>query len=328
MKSQTRAEPAPPQAPCTVDSAQRLMRNHKPLSYTLSAIAPLLHPFTLGSPPMPSTPTRFRTLLLSAALALSAAAAHSQSSLLNNAGSFTPIQIPPQVHEELGALTTLSNQIFKPSGAGPFPAVVLVHTCGGLKNPHMRLHAQDLLRNGYAVLVQDSHGPRGFETCKQKNLPFVVGVMDAFQARAALAAQPFVDPQRIYLAGYSYGGYVAALAASKQSAIQFGGGQPFRATVAHYMECQRKSGAQVVTADIDRPLLLLLGQKDTESPPASCFPLLEDLHKAAVPVEWHVYPDATHGWDKPGEGHLGYAYNEAVTQDANQRMLAFLERQR
>ena len=92
---------------------------------------------------MPSTPTRFRALLLSATLALSAVAAHSQSSLLNNAGSFTPIQITPQVHEELGALTTLSNQIFKPSGAGPFPAVVLVHTCGGLKNPHMRLHTQD-----------------------------------------------------------------------------------------------------------------------------------------------------------------------------------------
>lgn len=277
---------------------------------------------------MPSMRTRSRTLIMSTLMVLWAAAAHSQSSLLNNAGGYTPIQISPQVHESLGALTTMSNQIFKPSGSGPFPAVVLVHTCGGLKNPHMRLHAQELLLHGYVVLVQDSHSPRGFETCKQKNLPFAVGVMDAYQARSVLAAQSFVDTQRIYLAGYSYGGYVAALAASKQSVIQFGAGHPFRAAVANYMECQRKSGAQVVTSDIDRPLLILMGQKDAEAPPSSCFPLLEELQKNSVPVEWHVYSDATHGWDKPGEGHLGYTYNEAVTLDANQRMLAFFERQR
>lgn len=255
-------------------------------------------------------------------------AAYSQTTLLRNAAGYTPIPMEPKVMEELGAMTSLSNQVFKPSGAGPFPAVVLVHTCGGLKNPHMRLHAQDLLRHGYVVLVQDSHGPRGFETCRQKLIPFAVGVMDAYQGLRYLAAQSFVDPERIFLAGYSYGGYVAALAADKDSAAVFGSPHRFRASVAHYVECQRKSGAQVVTAQVDRPLLLLLGQKDTEAPAASCFPLLEELHKASVPVEWHVYPNATHGWDKQGESQHGYQYDDAVTQDANRRMLEFLERQR
>jgi dienelactone hydrolase len=265
---------------------------------------------------------------LAVLVSLMAGAVHAQPSLLHNAAHYTPIEVEPKAQTSVGALTGLSNRIFKPEGLGPFPAVVLVHTCGGLKNAHMRLHAQELLRSGYAVFMQDSHGPRGFETCRQKNLPFAVGVMDAYQGLKALAAQDFIDAERIYLAGYSYGGAVAAMVADRQSALVFGAQRRFRASVGNYTECQRKSGAQIVTKDVDRPLLLLLGGKDAESPLASCFPLLEDYKRSGLPVEWHVYPDATHGWDKMGEGHHDYTYDEAVTRDANQRMLAFFERHR
>ena len=45
-----------------------------------------------------------------------------------------------------------------------------------------------------------------------------------------------------------------------------------------------------------------------------------------MPVEWHVYPGATHGWDKEGEDGNGYVYNDDTAKDATRRMLEFFTR--
>ncbi|MGQ2980570.1 MAG: dienelactone hydrolase family protein [Polaromonas sp.] len=256
---------------------------------------------------------------------LQPAAAQEPAGLMANAKGYTAVKVSGEPQEGLGAMTALSNKVFKPAGAGPFPAVVLVHTCGGVLNAHIRQHAQELLAAGYVVLVQDSHGPRNFVTCREKAIPFAVGVMDAYAGLASLAALPLVDKQRIYLAGYSYGGFVAAMASSPQSASTFAAPLRFRAAVAHYANCTRPSGAQVLLRDIDRPLLMLMGERDTEALPATCFPLLEQLKAGGAPVDWFVYPGATHGWDKQGETANGYVYREETALDATRRMLAFFD---
>ncbi len=256
---------------------------------------------------------------------LQPAAAQEPAGLMANAKGYTAVKVGGEPQEGLGAMTALSNKVFKPAGAGPFPAVVLVHTCGGVLNAHIRQHAQELLAAGYVVLVQDSHGPRNFVTCREKAIPFAVGVMDAYAGLASLAALPLVDKQRIYLAGYSYGGFVAAMASSPQSASTFAAPLRFRAAVAHYANCTRPSGAQVLLRDIDRPLLMLMGERDTEALPATCFPLLEQLKAGGAPVDWFVYAGATHGWDKQGETANGYVYREETALDATRRMLAFFD---
>ncbi|UUZ68442.1 dienelactone hydrolase family protein [Polaromonas sp. P2-4] len=245
--------------------------------------------------------------------------------LLSNAAGYTAVPLQKEIKDELGALTAMSNTVFKPKGQGPFPAVVLLHTCGGIRPPHIRQHAGELLAAGYAVLILDSHGPRGFDTCRKKPIPFAVGVLDAYAGLAHLAALPMVNKDRIYLAGYSYGGSVAALLASPQSATTFGSPLRFRATVAHYTHCVRPSRARLLLADTDRPVLMLMGQSDTETPPASCFPLIEELRAAGAPVKWHIYPGMTHGWDKQGEASNGYVYDEEAALDATRRMLEFLD---
>ncbi|RZJ26785.1 MAG: hypothetical protein EOO54_01625 [Haliea sp.] len=277
-----------------------------------------------------STRAARRWLLLGvvgATAALQPAAAQEPAGLMANAKGYTAVKVSGEPQEGLGAMTALSNRVFKPAGAGPgpLPAVVLVHTCGGVLNTHIRQHAQELLAAGYVVLVQDSHGPRNFVTCREKAIPFAVGVMDAYAGLASLAALPLVDKQRIYLAGYSYGGFAAAMASSPQSAATFASPLRFRAAVAHYANCTRPSGAQVVLRDIDKPLLMLMGERDTEALPAACFPLLEQLKAGGAPVEWHVYPGATHGWDKQGETANGYVYREETALDATRRMLAFFD---
>src|ERR1700751_2262853 len=60
----------------------------------------------------------------------------------------------------------LRAQLFKPEGQGPFPVVIALHGCGGLAGrsepvlPRYREWAEQLLKEGNAVLLPDSYGSR------------------------------------------------------------------------------------------------------------------------------------------------------------------------
>ncbi len=237
-----------------------------------------------------------------------------------------PVTFSSEAKESIGLFTDVANVVFKPPGDGPFPAVVLMHTCGGLKgapNAHMKQHAQTLLGAGHVVLVVDSFGPRGFDNCAARMPTISTGIADAYAALAHLAARPFVDKARIYQTGYSWGAFISALLASPQSAQLAGSPLRFAATVVNYGSCAFKDSA-LVLEDIDRPLLLLMGGRDSEVPSAPCFPLLETLKTAGKPVQWHVFPEATHGWDKPGLTARGYMYDPQITKDATARLISFV----
>lgn len=241
-----------------------------------------------------------------------------------------PIKLEAKVEDSIGMFTDVANTIFKPAGGGPFPAAVLMHTCGGLKgtpNAHMKQHAQELLEAGYVVLVLDSFGPRGFPNCSVRLLSNAAGIADAYAALALLSVQPFVDRLRIYQIGYSWGALVSTLLASPQSARLAGSDLRFTASVANYGSCGYKEGT-LVLKDSDRPLLLLMGGRDGDVPPAPCFPLLDELKAAGVPVQWHVFPEASHAWDKQGLSGKGYVYDAKVSRDATARALAFMEASR
>ncbi len=237
-----------------------------------------------------------------------------------------PVAFAAEAKESIGTFTDVANVVFKPAGEGPFPAVVLMHTCGGLKgapNAHMKQHAQTLLAAGHVVLVVDSFGPRGFDNCAARAPATSTGIADAYAALAHLAARPFVDKARIYQVGYSWGAFISALLASPQSAQLAGAELRFAATVVNYGSCAFKQSALVLN-DLDRPLLLLMGGRDAEVPAAPCFPRLDELKAAGKPVQWHVFPEASHGWDKPGLASRGYVYDAQVTRDATARMMAFI----
>src|SRR5262245_9846828 len=57
--------------------------------------------------------------------------------------------------------------LFRPEGAGPFPAVVGLHGCGGLSNNRFPLltryrdWGQRLSKAGFVVIFPDSYGSRG-----------------------------------------------------------------------------------------------------------------------------------------------------------------------
>ncbi|EST25195.1 hypothetical protein M878_29480, partial [Streptomyces roseochromogenus subsp. oscitans DS 12.976] len=110
----------------------------------------------------------------------------------------------------------LDTSFFAPAGPGRHPAVLLAHGFGGSKDD-MRGQAEDLARDGYAVLTWSA---RGFGTSTGKiglNDP-KAEVADVSRLIDWLARRPEVrldkpgDP-RVGLAGGSYGGAISLLAA-------------------------------------------------------------------------------------------------------------------
>lgn len=226
--------------------------------------------------------------------------------------------------------SNISNKVFKPEGDGPFPAVVLVHTAGGLANDHIKIHAQNLVAKGYVVLIQDSMGPRGYRVVTPstpKVHPPVI-VKDAYQGLDFLLQQSFVDKNRIYEMGTSLGGFVATSLGSKGVAEVNEAKGRFRASVSFYSSCALadRDPYKYVLEDIDMPVLMLIAGDDKELKHGNCFSQLDALKSKGVPIDYYIYEGIGHGWDKQGEVRFGYIYSEEITKDSFNRAVSFFEK--
>ena len=236
------------------------------------------------------------------------------------------IKFESTVKEEIGSFSNISNRVFKPKGAGTFPAVVLIHTCGGLRNDHIKEHAQLLLSKGFVVLVQDSFSPRGFDYCRPGNIfPGRVGTMDAYDALDHLHTLDFVDKNRIYEAGFSWGAVIAQLLSSKSVAEKLEAKHRFNATVSFYGTCFFNNRI-FAPADADQPVLMLIAGKDREQNLDGCVEYLQDIKTKGAKYEWYTYPEASHGWDKKGESRNGYFYDADITKNSIERMIEFFDK--
>ncbi len=275
-----------------------------------------------------------------------------------DAAALTPAQIRWMVvakplsfdgeRRHIGTFTSaqaLANRVYTPAGDGPFSAVVVNQT-KSISN-HLLVQAKALVEAGFAVLVVDTFGPRDYKAGVSEPLPAEFA-KDAYDALAHLRTLPYIDKERIYQTGFSFGGMAAALLASPEGADALKAVGRFRATVGHYGSCRMASPyaggktnatyLDMLSADSDRPLLMLMAELDIETPPSNCFPLLDEMKAAGKPVEWHIYPNTTHAWDKAehngfvyrttsGET-MTYRYDAAITQDATRRMIGFFNRYR
>ena len=104
---------------------------------------------------------------------------------------------------------------------GPYPLVVISHGDGGQKEGHT-YEAEYLATHGFVVAVLDHTGNCGFAQSGPEDLNMsvtriqdVVFVLDELLAenQAGGALQSLVDPQRIGLAGHSWGGHATAVVA-------------------------------------------------------------------------------------------------------------------
>lgn len=250
-----------------------------------------------------------------------------------------PDLVFPTTVSQLTANTPSRMAIFKPEGAGPFPALVWMHHCSALaQDPNIVFWARESVARGYVAFMVDSLGPRNVETIcygMLGDINFERGTKDALQAAEHLRRFDFVDPNRIAVSGFSWGGMIGAMASSKVVAEALKPAEKrFAAAVAFYPACVK--GLGVARADVDRPLLLLMGDADKESPPQECVDGFAAAKAANAPIDWHIYPGMTHCWDCKAQDGLKrrdargtevvYRYNEAATKDAANRTFEFLGR--
>ncbi len=225
----------------------------------------------------------------------------------------------------------IDGYLVKPDGTGPFPAVVLLHGCGGLPASFVRAPAssrwiEHLTDWGYAVLAFDSFATReGRPTCSRE-VEFY-RVADAFGALAFLTSRRDIIAGKVTILGFSSGG-IAALSAVEQrdhEPFELPADLRFNAAVAFSPVCVTEG---VMTA----PALVLVGELDDWSPVARCRFMVADSEGKGAPIKLVVYPGAAHDFGDAALrplrrlfGHLS-AYNRAAADDAIIQVKTFLDR--
>lgn len=282
-----------------------------------------------------------------AGVLMSAQAQPLQEMPLRGASLAPDLELPAEP-AYLGAFSAPKLALYKPEGPGPFPALVIQHQCGGLRsstgswqNLAILGWAKEAVSRGYVALVLDSLGPRGVDSVcfgVKGGVNFPRGVRDALQAAEHLRKLPYVDSDRINFVGFSWGGMVGMLASGAHWGHALQAGTRFRAVVAFYPGCfdiRPPAGDPyaVVQPDIDTPLLVLMGEADTETPPQECTSRLEPLKAAGKPVDWHIFPTATHCWDCQNLDRfrktdfrgtsVEYRYNKDVARNSADRAFEF-----
>jgi dienelactone hydrolase len=116
----------------------------------------------------------------------------------------------------------LAGLLFTPSGEGPFPAVVVIHGSGTSQrdNAWYLTATGHLQKNGIVVLLPDKRGSEKSEgdwrTSSMEDLS-----TDTIAAIEYLKEQEAVEISRIGIVGFSQGGWIAPIVASRSEDVDF-----------------------------------------------------------------------------------------------------------
>ncbi len=219
---------------------------------------------------------------------------------------------------------SITGYLSRPPGAGPFPAVLVLHGCDGFR-PFESSMVDELAGLGYVGLAIDTLKPQGLTNACSSVAPAArASVGYASAALAWLRQQSYVKPDRLGVIGFSMGA-IAALGLIDP----FGAARPpvpgLRAVVAYYPACSGRDG------NVTAPLLILNGSADDWIPPAACQAMAQTAEAANHPVQIVTYPGATHEFNQPSnqtrvyDGHT-LTYDPNAAADADAKMKAFLAR--
>ena len=225
----------------------------------------------------------------------------------------------------------IQGYLAKPDGAGPFPAVIVLHGCAGMHDATRQRLADEFVAWGYVILLVDGYATRRIDhACEASALAtFYRRRPDAYGALIFLADQTFVDPRRVAAVGFSAGARVT-LAVAEPNALDLfepPSSLQFRAAVAFYPPCQGAAARPGI------PTLIFIGALDDWTPAAECTNKIASWGSDGPSVELVIYPGAYHGFYyqylQPGRTMFDHwlEYNGAAADNADHRLHQFLDRQ-
>jgi len=193
---------------------------------------------------------------------------------------------------------------------GPGSQTVTNRYSGGQREVWHRYLAQ----NGYLIFSVDNRGTGGRGEAFKKSVYKKLGqleVRDQIAAAKFLAAKPFVDENRIGIWGWSYGGYMSALALAR-------GGNVYKMAISvapvidwrfydtiyteRYMQTpklnkegyQQSSVLNEVSGMAGKPFLLVHGTGDDNVHVQNSYELIDALVEENIEFETMIYPDRAH----------------------------------
>jgi len=182
------------------------------------------------------------------------------------------------------------------------PAVLICHGSDGVDG-RGAFYAPALHALGIATLEIDMWAARGSgRGAAARPASPIETLPDAFGALRFLAAQPEIDPARIGIMGFSWGGVVTLLSAVRRLADPLRGEAPgFAAHAANYPVCwlYGRVPAMALTGLTGAPVLIQTGEIDAYDDPDAGEKLLASLApEDAAHVRQRTHRGAGHGFDR------------------------------
>jgi len=215
--------------------------------------------------------------------------------------SVTPTTFPNAMP---GGALAVPAEIYRPGGAGPFPAVVLLHGCEGVSEA-TRAWARWFQEQRYVALVVDSWTPRGLkEACSYTvpDPPSTARLDDSLGALRYLQSKPEIDRTRVGVIGWSNGGEFAIVSVngpSLERAAARGVVLPtpgYAAAIGVYPGgCGSLTNERVV-----RPALVLMGDADDWTTAPKCARMVEAMRAKGADITIELFPGAYHYFDFAG----------------------------
>ena len=248
----------------------------------------------------------------------------------------------------LDGKTTLRAYLFRPTGPGPWPAVVMMH---GRAGPYAAAAANGTYdgtalsqrhtqwgrfwaERGYLALHVDSFGPRGypqgFPVGSYSRRPASVDEqrvrpLDAYGALAWLRTREDVIKDRIGLQGWSNGA-MATLATLDREAPGIASPDPergFRAALIFYPGCRVQLGKEYRPY---APAIMFVASNDEEVAPLPCSQMADRVRgRGITDFEMVWYEGATHSFDDPGKRRQSVPGNREARRDSMTRAEQFFQ---
>ncbi len=190
----------------------------------------------------------------------------------------------------------LKAYLSKPEGKGPFPAIVVLHGCGGLSERFKSALTERLVSWGYVTLVIDSFANHPIKNSCGANRPLSRRNLRPFDAMGGLqylSTLSFVDKNKVGLYGSSQGAWAALYVAQARTIPIFVNPEKlkFKAVAAFYPDCSSYFDAVHV------PTQIFIGENDEWNPVARCVTMMERRSGKGAELDLTLYRGAHHGFD-------------------------------